>query len=153
MCAPWHWQDRKFSFYWHMAYWSSSSLVLFPCSLDSPLALRRFGVSIWKVSHKDVMCLNRCNSCQEKRTNQQLWVGWPTLALLIALNIFNASAPIASWLVRWHTAQLCSRQPEFDSRLEVLCRFRSLSPSSAFLSSLYTVLSIKKCRKNKKFMR
>ncbi len=85
--------------------WSFSSLVLvvkllITCTVSM---LAWSGVCIWKVSHKDVLCLNRCNSCQEKRRNQQLWVGWSTLALLIVLNIFNASAPIASLLVRWHT--------------------------------------------------
>ncbi len=37
----------------------------------------------------------------------------------------NKSAPRASWLMRRHIAQLCSWRPEFDSRLEVLCRSRS----------------------------
>ncbi len=41
---------------------------------------------------------------------------------------------IALWLVRRHIAQLCSRRPEFDSRLEVLCQ--SCSPLSCHLSTV-----------------
>ncbi len=51
----------------------------------------------------------------------------------------NLSVPIASWVVRRHTAQLRSRRPEFNSRLEVLSRsHRPLSTQSCQLS---TVLS------------
>ncbi len=35
---------------------------------------------IW-CGRKDVLRMNKCTSCQEKKWQKQLWVGWPTLAL------------------------------------------------------------------------
>ncbi len=57
-----------------------------------------------------------------------IWISWRKI------NKFIRSAPIALWLVRRHIAQLCSRRPEFDSRLEVLCQ--SCSPLSCHLSTV-----------------
>ncbi len=39
------------------------------------------------------------------------------------------------WLVRHHIAQLCPWQPEFESRLEVLCQSCSSSSSQCFPAS------------------
>ncbi len=60
--------------------------------------------------------------CSETRNNftvASFGTSCQTSISFVEQKCLNLSAPIASWLVWQHTAQLRSRRPEFDSRLEV----------------------------------
>ncbi len=92
------WQDSKICFYWHMAWqyliffnnkkiwWQFADFILklphqlFCVSLTSAWCWGVVGCAsekfpVWS-DRKDILHLNKCNSCQEKnRQKQQLWLG------------------------------------------------------------------------------
>ncbi len=96
-------QDRKVSFYWHMAWqnliWPQftdvlqkllvtctvSELVRFTPGAEEKLERASEKSPVW-CGRKDLLD----NFSQEKRNMQQLWMGWQTLAPPHALNIFNS---------------------------------------------------------------
>ncbi len=101
------WQDRKISFYWHTAWqhliWPQLTDVLlkFPCHMYRSHAQyrwrfhARFTLSWVRLKSLlfdvvvNMLCLNKCNSCQEKKTETE--AAAVPLAPYLVLHIFNTA--------------------------------------------------------------